>query len=245
MPFINRCGDAPKLQTKTVTPTHTTQTVTPDTGFDAMEKVIIKAPTFQTKTVTTDGTFTPDTGYAGMSSVVVNTPRSAYFTYTATPENKVSSLSFDVGDYWNLHGGPPSSIILFHSQFNPNNPNNNTGDLNVSNDHRNMRAAQLTKYDNNHYIGYVYRVKPSDAEYDADKSGEAVYNPRTTITAADANADKVLVSYNESSKTVTINFTQYDSSKYKFYFIESGASNETQYVSFYYAMFLWGNQNGG
>ncbi len=74
MPFINRCGDAPKLQTKTVTPTTSQQIITPDTGYEGLEKIVVNAPALQDKTVTADGTVTPDEGYDGIRKLTVNTP---------------------------------------------------------------------------------------------------------------------------------------------------------------------------
>ena len=78
MPFVNRCGDAPKLQTKTVTPTTSQQIITPDMGYEGLEKIVVNAPLLQTKTVTADGTVTPDEGYVGIEKLIVNTPCYVY-----------------------------------------------------------------------------------------------------------------------------------------------------------------------
>lgn len=84
MPFINRCGDAPKLQTKTVTPTTSQQIITPDTGYEGLEKIIVNAPALQDKTVTADGTVTPDEGYVGIEKLTVNTIPNVYESTSST-----------------------------------------------------------------------------------------------------------------------------------------------------------------
>lgn len=248
MPFINRCGDAPKLQTKTVTPTHTTQTVTPDTGFDAMEKVIINAPTFQTKTVTTDGTFTPDAGYAGMSSVIVNTPRSAYFT--ASQSDHLPSgeghrtMTFDIGDYWDLHGVSPSSILLAWVACSPNFPGiGPNSDEPMHFQYHSIAGAYLIRYDNEHYIGYLYKSMPDNSN-DVNFESKAGYNPKITIKADDTN--KVLLNYDSTSKKVTIDLTLDGEGDFQAYFSPGTYNYYTSYgytrkeaASFYQAMFLW------
>lgn len=84
MPFINRCGDAPKLQTKTVTPTTSQQIITPDTGYEGLEKVVVNAPALQDKTVTVDGTVTPDEGYIGIEQLMIGTTPNVYESVSST-----------------------------------------------------------------------------------------------------------------------------------------------------------------
>lgn len=121
MPFINRCGDAPKLQTKTVNPLVTQQIITPDDGYDGLEQVTVNAPVFQTKTVTTDGTFTPDNGYVGINQMIVNTPCNVYVSVSDSPvmdpnrPNTVDTTKriFFIGDMMVEHASLPDIIMLF------------------------------------------------------------------------------------------------------------------------------------
>jgi len=51
---------------------------TPDAGYAGFEQTIIRVipPSYQTKTITNNGTYTPDSDYDGFSSVTVNVPSS-------------------------------------------------------------------------------------------------------------------------------------------------------------------------
>ena len=95
MPFVNRCGNTPKLQTKTVTPTTNQQIITPDTGYEGIDKVIVNAPALQTKTVTTGGTVTPDEGYVGIEKLIVDTP--CYVFESTSSENYIDTDSYKYG----------------------------------------------------------------------------------------------------------------------------------------------------
>ena len=63
----------PKLQSKTVTPSETAQTITPDTGYDGLSQVEVEAVPTETKTITESGTYVPSNGKF-FSQVTVTVP---------------------------------------------------------------------------------------------------------------------------------------------------------------------------
>lgn len=77
MPFINRCGGggSAKLQSKTATPSTSEEVVvTPDSGFDGLDKCTVSAIKLQSKSVspsTTDKDVYPDSSFDGLSTVKV------------------------------------------------------------------------------------------------------------------------------------------------------------------------------
>lgn len=87
--FATDISDIPAggtYQSKTVSPTTSSQTVTPDSGYDALSQVTVNAMNLQSKSqtvtpsanwsesTTSSVSITPDSGYDGLSSVSVSAP---------------------------------------------------------------------------------------------------------------------------------------------------------------------------
>lgn len=91
-------GDTPTYQSKTISPSTSVQTVTADSGYDALSDVTVNAIQTETKSVTSNGTYKPTSGKY-FSSVTVNVPSETFNTQTktVTPTESTQTISPDNG----------------------------------------------------------------------------------------------------------------------------------------------------
>lgn len=91
-------GDTPTYQSKTVFPSTSVQTVTADSGYDALSDVTVNAIQTETKSVTANGTYNPTSGKY-FSSVTVDVPSETFNTQTktVTPTESTQTISPDNG----------------------------------------------------------------------------------------------------------------------------------------------------
>ena len=88
------------LQSKTVSPSTTAQTIIPDEGYTGLNSVVVNAAPTQSKTITPSAstqTVSPDSGYYGLSNVVVNAAPTQ--SKTITPGADAQTVSPDSGYY--------------------------------------------------------------------------------------------------------------------------------------------------
>lgn len=95
---VTIAGDTPTYQSKTISPSTSVQTVTADSGYDALSDVTVNAIQTETKSVTSNGTYKPTNGKY-FSSVTVNVPSETFNTQTktVTPTESTQTISPDNG----------------------------------------------------------------------------------------------------------------------------------------------------
>ncbi|MBO4924822.1 MAG: hypothetical protein J5382_11980 [Bacteroidales bacterium] len=80
---IQTGGGSVNLQSKTVSPGASQQTVQADSGYDGLSQVTVGAAPLQNKSVTANGTVSADSGYYGLGTVTVNVPEGVSLVPTA------------------------------------------------------------------------------------------------------------------------------------------------------------------
>lgn len=112
--IFNQSGGSasPTLQTKTVSPSTSSQLIVPDVGFDALSQVTVNAAPLQAKTATIGSSQTiikPDSGQYGLSQVTV--PAAALQSKTVTPSSSYQTITPSSG-YYGLSSVGVSAVAL-------------------------------------------------------------------------------------------------------------------------------------
>ena len=112
--IFNQSGGSasPTLQTKTVSPSTSSQLIVPDAGFDALSQVTVNAAPLQAKTATIGSSQTiikPDSGQYGLSQVTV--PAAPLQSKTVTPSSSYQTITPSSG-YYGLSSVGVSAVNL-------------------------------------------------------------------------------------------------------------------------------------
>lgn len=112
--IFNQSGGSasPTLQTKTVSPSTSSQLIVPDSGFDALSQVTVNAAPLQAKTATIGSIQTvikPDSGQYGLSQVTV--PAVALQSKTVAPSTSYQTVTPSSG-YYGLSSVGVSAVAL-------------------------------------------------------------------------------------------------------------------------------------
>lgn len=122
MSFINGCnGISIRSQAKTYSPTKNSQTIEPDSNYNAFSQFTLNAVSLQNDSVNENGTFLPDDNYVGFESVRVEASENALISfnvpnsYSGSPSNTYYTrpcnfeLQIPIGEHLTL----PTTILMY------------------------------------------------------------------------------------------------------------------------------------